>query len=151
MLTVYHRTGVLLHSSIRHFSDVCTQQPMVVVRTYQCVKPFVLDLYPGTNLQLVRSVQRELQTHQLNWHSAFCSLVFQNTQELAPQSPTRGSSWVKSQGPWERVEAIITGQHIWFIVALHPPVMVIKYSQDLPECDAGKQHHSTYCILWWYY
>lgn len=123
------------------------QQLITAVCTYQCVRPFVLELHPGTNLWLVRSVQRQPQTHQLNWHSAFCSLVFQNTQGLVLQSPMRGSSRVKSPDPCEGAEAIITGQHIWFIGAPDPLGMVIKYSQGLPECDAKKHQHPTY-ILW---
>lgn len=42
-----------------------TQQLIMVVCTYQCVKPFVLELQHGSNLQLVRGVRWELQTHQL--------------------------------------------------------------------------------------
>lgn len=107
----------------------------MVVCTYQCVKPFVLELQHGSNLQLARGVQRELQTHQLYWHSPFCSLVFHNTRALVLQCAMKGSSQVKSHDPWERAEAIITGQHIWFIVQLLSLGMLIKYSKDLPECD----------------
>lgn len=93
----------------------------------------------------MRSVQSEPQTNQLNWHSAFCSLVSQNTQGLVCSAGRREEVHVwNPPAPWERAEAIITGQHIWFIVALHSPGMVIKYSQDLLDCDAKEQQHPTY-------
>lgn len=78
-----------------------TQQLIMVVCTYQCVKPFVLELQHGSNLQLVRGVRRELQTHQLYWHSLFCSLVFHNTQGLVLQCAMKGSAQMKSLDPWE--------------------------------------------------
>lgn len=127
-----------------------TQQLIMVVCTYQCVKPFVLELQHGSNLQLVRGVRRELQTHQLYWHSLFCSLVFHNTQGLVLQCAMKGSAQVKSLDPWERAEAIITGQHIWFMVKLHSFSMVIKYSQDLPECDTESinMSHVYFGVQW---
>ena len=123
------------------------QQLITTACTYQCVKPSVLELHRGTNLQLARSMQREPQTPQLNWHSAFCSLVFQNTQGPVFQSPMRGISQVKSLDPRQRAGAIITGQHMWFIVELHSPSLVIKYSQELSECDAKKHQHFIFFTL----
>lgn len=111
-------------SSTQHFR-LCSHGKSSRLRAHIRVSsPLSLTCTP----ELICSVQLEPQTHQLNWHSTFCSLVFQNAQGLMLLHPVRESLQQKIPGSMKAV-AIITGSYIWFIVEQNSPSVLMKYSQ----------------------
>lgn len=143
-------------SSTQHFR-LCSHGNSSRLRAHITVSsPLSLTYTP----ELICSVQLEPQTHQLNWHSTFGSLVFQNAQGLLLLHPIRESLQQKIPGSM-KAAAIITGSHIWFIVEQSSPSVRMKYSQGcMNRCletprpsisslvDFSRLQHEYFILRW---